>query len=237
MTRPPLLVVVAGTGTGVGKTWVTAALLRELKSNGLRVSVRKPVQSFDPGDDVANRTDADALSRASGESIHHVCPPHRWYPIGMAPPMAANALGRPGFTVAELAAELSWAPGELPPRPVDIDVGFVEMAGGVRSPIADDGDTVSLCTLLAPDLVVLVADAGLGTINSVRLSTDALTGFATVVLLNRWVENTELHERNLAWLRERCALECLVSTTSLAERVIDMVSHAGPGSVPRRASK
>ena len=34
-----------------------------------------------------------------------VCPPHRWYEVPMAPPMAADALGRPPFTIADLVAE------------------------------------------------------------------------------------------------------------------------------------
>ncbi len=46
-----------------------------------------------------------------------------------------------------------------------VDVGLVETAGGLRSPIADDGDCRSFVQGLAPDVVVLVADAGLGTIN------------------------------------------------------------------------
>ena len=87
----------------------------------------------------------------------------------MAPPIAAEALGLPPFTVADLVGELDW------PRP-RVDVGLVETAGGVRSPQADDGDVCDLVAALGPDLVVLVADAGLGTINSIRLSIDALAG-------------------------------------------------------------
>ena len=48
------------------------------------------------------------------------------------------------------------------------------MAGGVRSPQAVDGDATDVLAALGPDVVVLVADAGLGTINAVRLSMDAL---------------------------------------------------------------
>ena len=94
-------------------------------------------------------------------------PLHRWYEIPMAPPMAAAALGRPAFTIVDLMDELRW-----PAEPVD--VGLVETAGGVRSPLAADGDCLALCEALGPDLVVLVADAGLGTINSVRLTVGAL---------------------------------------------------------------
>ena len=74
----------------------------------------------------------------------------------------------PPFTVADLAAELRWPDG--------VELGLVEGVGGPRSPIAADGDTVDLRGHIRPDVVVLVADAGLGTINAVRLSADALRG-------------------------------------------------------------
>lgn len=46
--RPQRLIVVVGTRTEVGKTWVTARLLRDLRASGRHVAARKPVQSFDP---------------------------------------------------------------------------------------------------------------------------------------------------------------------------------------------
>jgi dethiobiotin synthetase len=99
--------------------------------------------------------------------------------------------------VADLLDEMVW------PIPV-VDVGLVESAGGVRSPQADDGDAVTLAHALAPDLVVLVADAGLGTINNVRLCVDVLSpDFATIVVLNRYDDSVELHRRNREWLAER----------------------------------
>ena len=57
--------------------------------------------------------DAAVLGAASGESAEEVCPPHRWYDVAMAPPMAAEALGRPPFTIRDLMAELRW-PAERP---------------------------------------------------------------------------------------------------------------------------
>ena len=181
--RPARLVVVAGTGTEVGKTWVTAHVARELRAAGTVVAARKPAQSFEPGDVEAGRTDAQLLGEATGTAAAAVCPPHRWFEVPMAPPMAADALGRAPFTLDELVAELVWPDG--------VDVGVVETAGGLRSPLADDGDAVTLVRALAPDVVVLVADAGLGTINLVRLSVGALGGFvagtrrATELLVNR----------------------------------------------------
>ena len=207
--RPRRLVVVVGTGTDVGKTWVSARLLTDLRAAGLRVAARKPAQSFEPGDDPAGR-DAAILGAASGEAALDVCPAHRWYEVPMAPPMAAESLGRPPFSIEDLVSELRW--------PADaVDVGLVETAGGVRSPLAADGDCLALCVALAPDVVVLVADAGLGTINAVRLTTDALRAApaaaappAVMVVLNRFDAAVDLHVRNREWLQARDALAVVV---------------------------
>ncbi|TDN77185.1 AAA domain-containing protein [Pseudonocardia autotrophica] len=58
MTRPSRLILVTGTGTEVGKTWVTAALSRRLRAFGIEVAARKPAQSFTPGE---TATDAAVL--------------------------------------------------------------------------------------------------------------------------------------------------------------------------------
>lgn len=191
MTRPDRLVLVTGTGTEVGKTWWTAQLATALRAQGVVVAARKPVQSFAVTD---HSTDADVLAAATGEDPRDVCSSSRRFEMPMAPPMAADVLGRPAFTIAELAAELAW--------PDACAVGLVEGAGGPRSPLAADGDTVDLVHALRPDLVVLVADAGLGTINAVLLSAAALDGEAVVVALNRFDLQDDLHVRNRQWLAE-----------------------------------
>ena len=201
MGRPNQLVAVVGTGTDVGKTYVTALLLSVLREEGISVAARKPAQSFDPSDDPADY-DAAVLGEASGERPETVCPSHRWYEMAMAPPMAADALARPIFTVDDLVEELRWP--EVP-----ADVGFVETAGGLRSPIAEDGDCLTFVVALMPEIVLLVADADLGTINSVRLTMDALVRLPArlAVVLNRFDEGSELHQRNRSWFRDHDDLQ------------------------------
>ena len=89
--RPERLVLVSGTGTEVGKTWVACRLARALRGRGLIVAARKPVQSYAAGDDPAG-TDA-ALCRATGETPRWCapntagirCPWHRrWRPTPWA---------------------------------------------------------------------------------------------------------------------------------------------------------
>lgn len=208
MNRPQRLLVIAGTGTEVGKTWVGATLLRLAREQGLHVAARKPAQSFEAG----QPTDAQLLAAASGESVNTICPPHRWYTVPMAPPMAADALGRERLALTRLLDEIVW--------PERIDLGFVEIAGGLRSPIAHDADNVDLITAVAPDRVVLVADAGLGTINSVRMSCDALADRPMHVFLNRFEAANDLHVRNRAWLRDAYGIESCVSCAELLKSVM-----------------
>ncbi|MGH9245489.1 MAG: aminotransferase class I/II-fold pyridoxal phosphate-dependent enzyme [Acidimicrobiales bacterium] len=206
-SRPERLVVVVGTGTGIGKTWVTCRLARHLQEYGSRVAARKPAQSFEP---TIEATDAHLLATATDEQPSDVCPPHRSYPLPMAPPMAAQALVRPPILIADLVSELHWPPGT--------EVGLVETAGGVRSPLADDGDAIALSHALAPDQFILVAGAGLGTLNDVRLAIHALRAVAApvVVHLNRYDSDDELHLLNRTWLVQHDRLDVTTSIETLA---------------------
>jgi len=60
---------------------------------------------------------------------------------------------------------------------------------------ASDGDSADLACVLAPDLVVVVADAGLGAINAVRLAVVPFAGQAVAVALNRF-DDDALHRAN-----------------------------------------
>ncbi len=209
-----MLVVCTGTHTEVGKTWVGAAVLADLRARGRTVAARKPAQSFDPSD--GQPLDADVLGDASGESGDVVCPPARTYAVPMAPPMAAAALGRPVPSLADLLDELRW------PEP-EVDVAWLETVGGPRSPIGSDGDAVDLVAALHPRKVVLVADAGLGTINAVRLSVAPFRalGHEPIVLLNRFDGDDDLHRRNAAWLHD-LDIPAVLSTAAVADLLDDL---------------
>jgi len=209
--RPRLLVLVTGTATEIGKTWFSAATAAELRAQGLRIAARKPVQSGEPGPP----SDAEVLAVATGEDPSTVCPPHRTYSVAWAPPMAADELGLQPFTVADLVAEIGWA--------ADTDIGLVEGVGGPRSPLASDGDTVDLARALDPDLNVLVADAGLGTVNAVRLAAAVLADRPLVVALNHFGNDpaqTRLHARNLEHLSVVDRFDVVTSPAALAARLL-----------------
>jgi dethiobiotin synthetase len=200
VTRPSITVAVAGVATDAGKTWVAAEMLAQLRSMGRHVSARKPVQSFEQG---TVTTDAHLLGAATGELPTTVCLTHRWYPLAMAPPIAARRLGLAPIALQDLLDELTW--------PGDEEIRVVETVGGVRSPLADDADSASFVRALEPDHVVLVADARLGAINAVRLCVGALAPLAITVILNRFDGHDAVHQSNREWLAERDGLPVVVT--------------------------
>jgi dethiobiotin synthetase len=220
VTRPARLFLVTGSGTEVGKTWVAARLLEELRRRGHTVSARKPAQSNSPGEP----TDAEILAGATGETGEQVGPAHRTYPVALAPPMAARVLGRPPPTLDDLVGELdrSW-----PPEVVDI--GVVEGAGGVCSPLAMDGDSADLARRVGADGVILVGEPHLGIINAARLSRRALHPLPITVHLNRFEPDSELHRINREWLIDQDGFDVTTSVEALADSV------AGAGNAPGTA--
>ncbi|MCW2830609.1 MAG: hypothetical protein JWP31_1301 [Aeromicrobium sp.] len=169
MTLPAgRFVVVTGTDTSVGKTVTTAALAVALQSAGRTVAVVKPVQTGvgpgEPGDiDVI-----DALTGLTGS--------HELVRLGpaLAPESAARAERRQLPSVAEHARHI---------RTIDADVVLVEGAGGLLVRLDLEGGTIrDLARQLGADVVV-VAREGLGTLNHVALTLEALGSDLTAHLV------------------------------------------------------
>jgi dethiobiotin synthetase len=154
------ILVVTGTGTGVGKTIVTAALASAARQARVDVTVCKPVQTgIDVGDDdLAEVTRLSGLTKVVGLAR---------YPQPLAPLAAAEQAGRPLPTrnnVLKLIRVLD-RPGQLT---------LVEGAGGLLVELADAGVTLRD---LASDLgaaVLVVATAELGTLNHTALTVESL---------------------------------------------------------------
>jgi dethiobiotin synthetase len=216
---------VAGTATEVGKTWVACSVARRMRAQGTSVAARKPVQSFDPLD--ARNSDGGLLADATGEPKEVVCPERFTFPLAMAPPMAAEVLGRKAPTIGELCKWLStsWQP--------EVQLGLVEAVGGVRSPLGGDGDTTDLARELNPDVILLVAEPGLGTINAVRSAVCGLTPWRLVVFLNRYDSSEEIHRRNRTWLETRDHLEVKTDV----EDTVPLLSVSSRASVRQQSKR
>ncbi len=167
---------VTATDTGVGKTEVACAIVRGHRALGLDVGVMKPAQS---GVARGEPSDAARLAEAAGggDPMELVCPYSFEPPL--APAVAARLAGR-RIEVSHLLA----AARALAARHAAL---VVEGAGGLLAPLTDEVTYADLAVALAMPVLV-VARAGLGTVNHTALTCEALRarGLAVAgVVLNR----------------------------------------------------
>lgn len=167
---------VTATDTGVGKTEVACGLVRGWRALGLDVGAMKPAQSGVSPDEP---TDAERLSAAAGggDPPDLVCPCSFAAPL--APAVAARLEGR-----AISMEVLLGAARALFERHAAL---VVEGAGGLLTPLTELETYADLAIALGlPALVV--ARAGLGTVNHTALTCEALRSRGLRVLgvvLNR----------------------------------------------------
>lgn len=198
------MLVVTGTGTGVGKTVVTAAVAALAVAAGERVAVLKPAQTGvapgEPGDL------ADVVRLVPGVTGRE---PAR-YPDPLAPATAARRAGLPAVTPVVAAREARVLAATH-------DLVLVEGAGGLLVRFDDDGGTLADVAALLGAPVLVVAAAGLGTLNHTALTTEALAARGVTcagVVIGAWPRDPDLAERcNLADLPAvtACALLGAVS--------------------------
>jgi dethiobiotin synthetase len=168
-----------GTDTGVGKTFVTAAVARLLRRQGRPVQVCKPVATG--ARLVGGRwlsDDTQVLADAAGDDPERVT---RWaFPDPVAPPVAARRQGV-RLSLAGLIEAVRGAQGALTETsgrwdggvgravPSDGPVLLVEGVGGLLCPLTDTETVADLVTALQLPLVV-VARRSLGTLNHTLLT-------------------------------------------------------------------
>jgi dethiobiotin synthetase len=164
---------VAGTGTDVGKTHVGCLLLRRARMRGRAVTALKPVLSGAPpfGEaEFASSDTARLLAAAGVEATRDAverCSPFR-YVAPLAPDQAAAREGR-RLTLGEVVAATH---DGLQAAPADA-FALVEGAGGLMSPVAEDGLGLDwIAALGAP--VLLVGGAYLGAISHTLTACAAL---------------------------------------------------------------
>lgn len=196
----PFRVFVVGTDTGVGKTQVATALLSLLADRGDRPAPFKPyetgvVPSIGPADALALRAAA-----RSEDALGLICP-HR-FRLPLAPGVAAQRLGKDAPIQKTLEAFASFHGRAL----------VAEAAGGLRVPIDSQRDNIDLVAQLKLP-VVLVARAGLGTLNHTALSLDCLKSrripVLAVVMVRTQAEKDPSERDNPAQIAHRHGVRVL----------------------------
>jgi len=169
----PRLVAVVGTGTEVGKTHASVALVAALAAEGRKVCGLKPIESgVSPG----VLTDAARLAAVS--SAPCAAAPYQ-FEAPVSPHLAARSTG----VTISVEAAARWVLDQV------AEVLVVETAGALLSPLGPGLTNLDLVRALRPDALVLVGLDRLGILHEVAACQVALRALAPelpepVVVLN-----------------------------------------------------
>jgi dethiobiotin synthetase len=159
---------VTGTDTHVGKTQVSAALLGLMCERGHRPFAFKPFESGMASLDTPS--DSLRLQRAAGG----------WQPLDTISLFRFKAPVAPAIAAREERRATSWSQVLKTFRSFGRGPGVVEGAGGLFVPLDERHDVLdAIAALKLP--VVVVARAGLGTINHTALTLEALAARSLAV--------------------------------------------------------
>lgn len=183
-----MITLITGTDTGVGKTITTAALA--VRAAGT-VAVVKPAQTGVGPDEPG---DLDDVHRLTGLTKLHEG-------IRLRDPLApTTAARREGVALPPVAAHAK----AIDQLTLTNDTVFVEGAGGILVGLDAEGNNLADLAgqLTTPFGFVVVARAGLGTLNHARLTVEALRSRGLPIeglVIGSWPEQPDLAEEcNLA---------------------------------------
>jgi dethiobiotin synthetase len=189
------VIFIAGAGTDIGKTYVTAVLARQVRASGGRVRVLKPIASgVAPQDDPAFAdSDTATLLRAAGLPVDaarvEACSPWR-FAAPLAPDRAAAAEGRK----VELSEVVDWCRARID-EAASGETVLIEGAGGLMSPVTQDATVLDwLIALGCP--VVLVCGSYLGAVSHALTAIEVIR--ARGVALHRVVVSESVPSAGLA---------------------------------------
>lgn len=150
--------LVTGTGTGVGKTFVTSGLVRFARSKGLDLVGMKPICTGD-NDDVRQLLEACDFCEPE-HLINQV-----WYRTPVAP-YAASVIENRLIDVSAICEAFE----KLATRHSSV---LVEGTGGIAVPILADYDFRDLAREIGLNVIVVAANC-LGVLNHTRLTVEAI---------------------------------------------------------------
>lgn len=150
-------VLIAGTGTEIGKTHAGVALVSAFVRRGLNAVGLKPIES---GVHVS-LPDSARLALVSSRSP--LSPPYA-FPDPVSPHLAAR---RAGISI-QLDVVARWVAAH------SADVLVIETAGGLFSPLGDSLTNLDLIRCLAPHSILLVAVDRLGVLHDLRACLTAM---------------------------------------------------------------
>ena len=189
-------IFITATGTDIGKTYVSALIVKKMRAEGYNCGYFKPVLSGVVAEN-GRLTESDCnyvVNTANIPTTADECVVY-WWKEAVSPHLASKRAG------AEINPDI--IKQEFLKKQVEYDYVLVEGAGGITCPLRLENNEKYLLKDLIKDLelsTIIVADGGLGTINSVLLTAEyARQNNIPIqgVILNNYNPDSFMHQDNL----------------------------------------
>jgi dethiobiotin synthetase len=195
--------LVTGTDTGIGKTWVSALIVEQLRKGGTDAVGLKPVLS-------GGRDDAECLRVAGGGTLDLDVVNPWWFRTPVAPLVASRIEGNP-LVLAEMVAQIHEIRDSH-------DFTLVEGVGGWEVPMSEEFAFPQFAKALGFPVLVVAAN-WLGTINHTLLTVKAIQAAGLECL--GVVLNHLTAERDVAATTNRMILDELCPVPIVGEVLTD----------------
>lgn len=189
-------IFVTGTGTDIGKTYVTALIVKKLADAGIHAGYYKAALSGAPS---IAESDAGYVKKIAGIAQEDTSLLSYLYQNAVSPHLAARMEGNP-VDPEKVKEDFEKVTGKF-------DYVTVEGSGGIACPIRWDGEHKMLLEDIVKMLqldTLVIADAGLGTINAVVLTVEYIRNHGMCVkgvILNHYAGGT-MQEDNERMIEE-----------------------------------
>ena len=201
-------IFITGTGTDVGKTYVTGLIVKKLKESGMNAAYYKAAMSGNERTEEGMLLPGDAqyVKTVSGieQSLACMCP--YVYEAAVSPHLASRIEGNP-VMLQEVVKGFEEVCRQY-------DYVTMEGSGGILCPICFDERELWLEDVIRELGLssLIVADAGLGTINSVVLTVEYMHAKGLPVkgiIFNRFHPGDRMEEDNLRMCEHRTKVPVL----------------------------
>ncbi len=216
-------IFITATGTDIGKTYVSALIVKKMREEGYNCGYFKPVLSgvVEKGGKLVESDCNYVVNTAKIPTSADDCVAY-WWKEAVSPHLAAKRAG--------MEIDIQKIKEEFVQKNKEYDYLLIEGAGGITCPLRlENGEKYLLKDLIkelsAP--IIIVADGGLGTINSTLLTVEyaRANGIKIAgIILNNFDKDSFMQQDNLKQVEYLTGVK-VVATVAKGEKEIRLLEE------------
>lgn len=212
-------IFITATGTDIGKTYVSALIVKKMRESGFNCGYFKPVMSgvTELGGHLVD-SDANYVVQMSDIPAQADECVSYWWKEAVSPHLAAKRANQ-NIDIDKIKYDFSQTCKKY-------DYLLIEGAGGITCPIKIENEETYLLKDLIWELglsIIIVADAGLGTINSTLLTVDYAKANGIEIegiILNNYESDNFMHWDNLEQVEKLTGINVVATVAKGAKDIM-----------------